>query len=273
MRIFITTMDDPLVTNDFIEKIIEVKKEEIIGIAVSENNRFTSVDKKIELRYAITLFIIVGLVETFRKMLVVLKFKIRERLSRIFKSIKSPSILAYAERQGIATWKVKSVNNTQFLDILNGCRPDVIINQAQEILKKDFLNIPRIAVLNRHNSLLPKYRGRLAPFWALYNGEKETGVTIHLVIEKIDAGPIVCQKRIPIKKKESFKSLVEKCYSFAPVLMCQALNMLGDTSPLILNDNEKATYFSIPTLKQAILFRIRNVLKTVSRGKKYENPF
>jgi methionyl-tRNA formyltransferase len=45
-----------------------------------------------------------------------------------------------------------------------------------------------IGVINRHNALLPKNRGRLTPFWVLYKGEKETGVSIHFIDEGIDSG-------------------------------------------------------------------------------------
>jgi len=57
------------------------------------------------------------------------------------------------------------------------------------------LNIPKIGVLNRHNALLPKNRGRLTPFWVLYKGETETGVSIHFVTEDLDAGDIIVQKK------------------------------------------------------------------------------
>lgn len=70
---------------------------------------------------------------------------------------------------------------------------DLIINQNQNILKKELLSIPKIGVINRHNALLPKNMGRLTPFWVLYKGEKVSGVSIHFVTEELNAGDIIVQ--------------------------------------------------------------------------------
>jgi methionyl-tRNA formyltransferase len=56
----------------------------------------------------------------------------------------------------------------------------------------------RWAALNMHGSLLPKYRGRAPINWAILNGETETGATLHYMVAKPDAGPIVAQERVPI---------------------------------------------------------------------------
>src|SRR6056297_3998910 len=61
----------------------------------------------------------------------------------------------------------------------------------------------------RSGDLLPKNRGRLTPFWVLYKGEKETGVSIHFVTEGIDAGEIIVQKKFPITSKDTFNTIVK----------------------------------------------------------------
>lgn len=101
---------------------------------------------------------------------------------------------------------------------------DVIINQSQNILKDEILSIPRIGVINRHNSLLPKNRGRLTPFWVLYKGKKETGISIHFVTKQLDAGDITVQKRFPNEKKDNFNTIVKKNYELAPIDMLVALD-------------------------------------------------
>jgi methionyl-tRNA formyltransferase len=113
-----------------------------------------------------------------------------------------------------------------------------------------------LGILNRHNALLPKNRGRLTPFWVLYNQEAETGVSIHFIDEGIDSGPIVVQKRFPVAPGESFNSLVRKNYYWAPGTMLEALDKLekGDTH-YIENPESEATYNTIPTLAQAWDFR------------------
>jgi methionyl-tRNA formyltransferase len=121
------------------------------------------------------------------------------------------------------------------------------------------LKIPAIGTLNRHGALLPKYRGRLAPFWAYLCGERSCGVSIHFVQRAVDAGPIVVQKRFPIGRFDTVDSLVAKVFRHAPEAMLEALDILrsGDyDSRLLPNDDARATYFSSPTLRDALRYRL-----------------
>jgi len=255
MRIFITTMDDPLVTNNFIKRVIGLIKKskdyEIIGLAVSKYGQTRTRNFKQKISFIIALIIITGLKESLRNIFMYLNFKIRKSLSKYF-NIKSTSIIEYAKQQGIPVWEVDSVNSPKLLKILDELKPDIIINQAQEILRKDFLNKAKIGVLNRHNSLLPKYRGRLAPFWALYYNEKYTGVTIHFVTPKVDAGPIIVQKIIKIEPKDTYVSLTRKCYEIAPKAMYEAIEKIKNGErPMDINIKE-GSYHSLPGIKEAL---------------------
>ncbi len=120
--------------------------------------------------------------------------KIKKKLHQIFPSIfKDPSIKSVAEKYGIKTWQIKNLNNKEFVEEFKKLDVDLIINQNQNILKKELLSIPKIGVINRHNALLPKNMGRLTPFWVLYKGEKVSGVSIHFVTEELNAGDIIVQ--------------------------------------------------------------------------------
>lgn len=91
--------------------------------------------------------------------------KIKKKLHQIFPSIfKDPSIKSVAEKYGIKTWQIKNLNNKEFVEEFKKLDVDLIINQNQNILKKELLSIPKIGVINRHNALLPKNMGRLTPF-------------------------------------------------------------------------------------------------------------
>ena len=104
--------------------------------------------------------------------------------------------------------------------------------------------------------MLPKNRGRLTPFWVIYKKESETGVSIHFVQEGIDTGDIIVQERIEVSPRESISSLVKKNYEIAPIAMLKALDLLESGNyKTIKNDNESATYNSIPTFKDAAKFR------------------
>ena len=117
-------------------------------------------------------------------------------------------------------------------------------------------------MINRHNALLPKNRGRLTPFWVLYKGETESGVSIHFVEEHIDSGDIIVQKKFSIEKADDFNSLVKKNYQIALKTMLEALDKLENGNyQLIKNDDASATYNTIPTLREAIKYRLKIMFK------------
>lgn len=255
MKIFIITMDDPVQTNDFIKSIIEDRLKDIVGLAVSKGDRLTIGKKKSKSVYLLSLLLIMGIPAFTKNSWVSISFKLKKKLA--FYGIgKSPSIIEFANSKGIPTHEIKILNSSKFLDILRELKPDIIINQSQNIIKKELLSIPTIGVLNRHNALLPKNRGRLTPFWVLYKGEKETGVSIHFVTEGIDAGDIIVQEKYAVEKGDTFNSLVKKNYEIAPKAILKALDILENgMNKFISNDDSQATYNSIPTIRDAIQYR------------------
>lgn len=260
MKIFIITMDDPVQTRAFIKYIIDYRKQDIIGLAVSKGDRLTIGKKKSKFIYLISLLLIMGLPAFMKNSCKTLIDKLKKKLFK-FGIVKDPSILAYSKSQGIPVWNIKTPNSKKFQEELKNLEPDVIINQSQSIIKKDLLDIPKIGVINRHNALLPKNRGRLTPFWVLYKQEKETGVSIHFVEEGIDSGDIIVQKRFPVTPKDTFNTIVKKNYEIAPVAMLEALEILesGNYTP-IENNDKLATYNTVPTLKEAWKFRIKRTV-------------
>lgn len=255
MRIFIITMDDPVQTYDFIKYIIDNKKDQIVGLAVPKGDRMKIGKKKSKLEYVISLFLIMGLFHFIKNGVKTVMFKLQKKLYKMG-VCPNPSIAAYAEKLNIPILQVKGTKDEEFLKQLRELKPDIIINQSQLFLKNSLLEIPTIGTLNRHNALLPKNRGRLTPFWVLYKGETETGVSIHFVTEELDAGEIIVQKRYSVEKNDNFNSLVKKNYEIAPKAMIEAINMLeAGANQFMENDSSKATYNTTPTLKEAWEYR------------------
>lgn len=248
-------MEDPIITNEFFKKIINIKKDEIIGIYISKLAQLKTRKKDKDLNYALALIIIAGFKESSKQILKMIGVKLKKLFSKINNNVTSGSIKHYALKNNIKVYNWNSLNNQKAIEDLKKIKPDVIIHQTQEILKKDFLSVPKICVLNRHNALLPNYRGRLAPFWAVFKGEKETGVTIHTVTEEIDKGKIILQEKIPITKNDDYVSVTKKCYAIAPDLMIEAIDSLPNG---YLNAKEiegKGSYYSTPTIKDAFRYR------------------
>ena len=182
MKIVILAMDDPLYTNRFIKQIIDARHDDITGfVYVSKGNRMTIGKGRSKAAYLFSLLLIMGMFHFFLNSFITVLHKIRIKLSKKLSFISSPLVIDYARGKGIKTCKVENPNSKKFLNKLSELNPDVIINQSQSIIKEGLLQLPKIGVINRHNALLPKNRGRLTPFWVLYKGEKESGVSIHFM--------------------------------------------------------------------------------------------
>ena len=83
---------------------------------------------------------------------------------------------------------------------------------STQILPSRVINLPRLGSLNIHPSLLPKYRGRYSTMYAIFNGDKITGVTAHWIGEKIDTGNVISKKVIKIKPHYTAKDLYNEFF-------------------------------------------------------------
>jgi hypothetical protein len=92
-----------------------------------------------------------------------------------------------------------------FANALEALKPDLfLVNSYSMILGAPLLSLPRHGAINVHGALLPAYRGANPMEWALINGERETGVTVHLIDPGIDTGPIIGQARVPIAFEDTW---------------------------------------------------------------------
>lgn len=123
-------------------------------------------------------------------------------------------------------------------------RPDIILSAyfRRVIPGRLLKGIPRSG-LNIHGSLLPKYRGRSPANWVLVNGEAETGVTLHEMISRADAGPIVDQIRIPIGPRETIATLYARMVEATGVLLRRSWSRVRQgTEQRVPQDESQATY-------------------------------
>ena len=252
-------MDDPMVTNDFIKSFVKLTSHEIVAVFVSKSGQFSKVSRNVnrfDFSIPISLLIISGFNSSLNYFLKFLDYRIQNLLQRYFGRPNRKNLRYFCDINGISYYETKSVCSSDVISKIRGLKADLIFNQAQEILTEDFLESPKIGVLNRHNSLLPKFRGRLAPFWVLRNKESYTGVTIHLIGEKIDKGPIVVQKKFPITTGETYVSLTKKCYKVAILCLNEAVNRLSVRTEEYPTPVGQGSYYSFPTIREAIAYRL-----------------
>jgi len=149
----------------------------------------------------------------------------------------------------------KSVNSEKFRKELIRLNVDIVfIGSWGEKIEKETFNIPKIATINCHPSLLPKYRGPNPYAAVILNNEQKTGVTFHLVNEKLDSGAILRQTEVEIKPDDTGKTLRERCSSVAGEEIEKLLKELDSEFIVPVNQNEeKATYYKQFSEKDLLL--------------------
>ncbi len=150
-----------------------------------------------------------------------------------------------ATGRGIPVFAPEDVNHPLWVHRIREWKPDILFSfYYRRMVKQPILDIPAAGCLNLHGSLLPKYRGRSPINWAVLNGEKETGVSLHYMTAKPDAGDVVSQKRIAISDDDNAKTLMNKATDAAVALLDEILPKLkAGQAPRVPQDEAKATYF------------------------------
>ncbi len=112
--------------------------------------------------------------------------------------------------------------------------------------------------INVHTAPLPRYRGLMPAFWALYHDEPETAVTVHRLAEKLDQGEILLQRRVPIEETDSWDTLVKRTKQIAGSAVADTiLRMEADTLRTAQPPQDDGSYFGFPTWADAREFRAR----------------
>jgi len=138
-------------------------------------------------------------------------------------TITPPPVKVLAEKYKIPVLQPGKIENCK-LEI-EDYKPELIVVAAYgEILPKEILDIPKYGCLNVHPSLLPRWRGPSPIQYAILNGDKKTGVTIILMDEKVDHGPILNQRSIIIEESETGKTLHDKLANFGVRLLLETIS-------------------------------------------------
>lgn len=115
-------------------------------------------------------------------------------------------------------------------------------------LPKSILQWPNKACLNIHPSLLPKYRGPDPIFWQLYNDEQETGVSLHLLTQELDTGPVIMQQIIPYGYITDYQQIESKLASTGVNLFVKLIETGTPLEKLLKKQNVlDATYYPAPS--------------------------
>ena len=155
------------------------------------------------------------------------------------------SVAELAGEYGIPVFAPESVNHPVWINRIRAMQPDFLFSfYYREMLGEELLAIPSKGAINLHGSLLPKYRGRVPINWAIINGETETGLTLHYMEKRADAGDIISQEKISITSDDTAKTVFDKATAAAGVLLDRELPKLAaGTAARTPQDDSKATKF------------------------------
>ncbi|TDV72481.1 bifunctional UDP-4-amino-4-deoxy-L-arabinose formyltransferase/UDP-glucuronic acid oxidase ArnA [Pseudomonas sp. LP_7_YM] len=155
------------------------------------------------------------------------------------------SVAQLCAQHDIAVHAPEDANHPLWIERIGKLAPDFIFSfYYRHLLSEQLLACAKQGGFNLHGSLLPRYRGRAPANWVLVNGESQTGVTLHRMVKRADAGAIVAQQKVAISTTDTALTLHGK-------LRTSAADMLADTLPLLgkgqlqgtEQDESKASYF------------------------------
>lgn len=247
MKIVLLTQDEPLFLGPSIDYFLSRRPEgiEVAGCVVFDPS---PIGKKLGMKdRAKKLLDVFGLAFFLRYagMFALQRLRNRRGLSKVL------------EKHRVRELRLRSnVNSEESLAAIRALGPDLLVSIAgNQIFRRPLIDLAPKGCLNLHTALLPKYRGLMPTFWVLKNGERETGVSVFLVDEGIDSGPIVVQKPVPITTNR-LEELIKQTKRIGMDAVWEAVQKVRSGKyELIPNPEPEKSYFGFPTREDVQAFR------------------
>ena len=245
LKLLFVTEDDPLYVIRFFEVFFEeYPKDQIEIVGVSVQEAFHEPKHKTAKR----ILRFYGPIDFCRLLARYVRVKLR-----------GDSIAKLAKNKGLPIVECRSVNDPEYIERVKAISPDVIASvAAPEIFKKPIIDTPGTGCINIHSGRLPIYRGMMPNFWQLLKGEKTACVTVHEMVEKLDAGGILGTLEWPLKEKDSLDRVITGTKQDGARLMIDVLLKMkrGEAvaEPLDMSNKQ---YFSFPQPEDVKAFRKR----------------
>lgn len=155
------------------------------------------------------------------------------------------SVAQHARWHGLEVATPANPNTPEFLARVRAAAPDFLFSfYYRYMLGAELLAVAPRGAYNMHGSLLPKYRGRVPVNWAVLNGERETGATLHRMTVKPDAGDIVDAQAVPILPDDTAGEVFRKVCVAAEITLQRSLpGLLAGTAVLRPQDLTQGSYF------------------------------
>ena len=166
--------------------------------------------------------------------------------------LQPPPVKVFAHECGIPVYQPEKIKSEETRDLVGGLRFDFLVVVAYgQILPLWFLQSPVIAPVNVHGSLLPRYRGAAPAAWAIMNGDPVTGVTTMLIEERMDSGPTLLKREVPIPLTMTRGELEQTLSGMGAAILIPTLDGLANhTLRPIPQDESQATL--APKIKREV---------------------
>ncbi|MCH2206106.1 MAG: methionyl-tRNA formyltransferase [Lentisphaerales bacterium] len=149
-----------------------------------------------------------------------------------------------ADRLELNPWKIDNINQESFVEKIKALSPDFILVIAfGQLLKEVILNLPKLACVNIHASILPNYRGASPINSSLLNGDKESGVSIMQMAKGLDSGPVYETLIQPISEDDNALTLKNHLAELAGANIVSSLHKISSGDVIAKEQNhEKSTH-------------------------------
>lgn len=138
-----------------------------------------------------------------------------------------PRVKVLAEEAGVPVFQPERMRDDSAVERLRSFGPDIVVVMAYgQILSQQVLDVPRVACINVHASLLPRHRGAACIQAAIEAGDDESGISVIHVVRKLDAGDIICRASLPLKGTETAESLHDDLATLAPKPLMEAIQAI-----------------------------------------------
>jgi len=251
VKIFAVLDETPFYHPDFFADLLRKTKDEIVGVAiVIEIPKSNNVNSYLIRNWRFLKFSEMAILAWRKYTMLFKNFFLVKRKDGKFYSVK-----AVCQTFGIPYFEVyKCINKKEYLDKIRSYEPDVLFSSNSLIFKKELLTIPQITCLNRHSALLPSYGGLWPVLRSFSCGEKEFGVSVHIMEVEIDSGSVLSQKSFHVDESVTIAQIYQRCFALSAEVVLDALDKVraGDFS----NCSDRPTsYYSFPKAEDWQKFR------------------
>ncbi|MEJ6400574.1 methionyl-tRNA formyltransferase [Nicoliella lavandulae] len=156
-----------------------------------------------------------------------------------------------AEELAIPVLQPEKISGSPEMQKIIDLQPDFIVTAAfGQFLPDALLAAAKVAAVNVHGSLLPKYRGGAPVQYAIMNGDQETGISIMYMVKQMDAGDVIAQRAIPIQATDDTASMFDKLSILGRDMLLDVLPALSAGTAKAVPQDPAKVVFS-PTIKRS----------------------